>query len=50
MFSSSSAEVFLWKGVLKNMHQIYRRSAMLKCDFNKPAILLKSHFSMGILL
>ena len=41
----SSPEVFLWKDVLKNMHQIYWRTPMLKCDFNKAA-----HFSIGVLL
>ena len=39
----------LSRGVLKkrcseNMQQIYRRTPMTKCDFNKVAILLKSHF------
>ena len=45
------------KGVLRkrsseNMQQIYRRTPMLKCDFNKVAFatLLKSHFDMGVLL
>ena len=34
----------------ENMQQIYRRTPMLKCDFNKvTATLLKSHFSMGVL-
>ena len=42
------------KGVIrkrcsKNMHQIYRRTPMPKCDFNK-ATLLKSYFGMGVLL
>ena len=41
------------RGVLKrrcseNMQQIYRRAAMLKCNFNKVA--LKSHFGMGVVL
>ena len=42
------------RGVLKkrcseHMQQIYRRTAILKCDFNKIAAkLLKSHFSMGV--
>ena len=39
----------------ENMQQNYRRISMPKCDFNKVALhcfatLLKSHFSMGILL
>ena len=35
----------------ENMQQIYRRTPMLKCDFNKAAAtLLKSHFGMGVLL
>ena len=33
----------------ENMQQIYRRTPMLKCDFNKTT-LLKSHFSMFVLL
>ena len=32
---SSLSEVFLGKGVLKNMQQIYRRTPVLKCDFSK---------------
>ena len=32
---SSPPEVFLRKGVLDNMQEIYRRTPMLKCDFNK---------------
>ena len=32
----------------ENMQQIYRRTPMPKCDFNKVA--LKSHFGMGVLL
>ena len=47
------------RGVLRkrcsqNMHQIYKRTLMPKCDFNKVAFqlatLLKSHFGMGVLL
>ena len=42
-----------YRGVLKkrcseNMQQIYRRTLMLKCDFNKVA--MKSRFGMGGLL
>ena len=45
-------------GVLKkkcseNMQQIYRRTPMPKCDFNKVACfatLLKSHFGVAVLL
>ena len=32
---SSHLEMSFGKGVLKKMHQIYRRTAMPKCDFNK---------------
>ena len=46
-----------FRGVLKkryseNMQQIYRRTRMTKCDFNKvaKATLLKWHFGMGVLL
>ena len=40
-----------FRGVLKktyseNMHQIYRRTPMPKCDFNKVAL----HFGIGVLL
>ena len=47
------------RGVLRkrfpeNMQQIFRRTPMPKCDVNKVEILssalLKSHFSMGVLL
>ena len=47
----------LSRGVLRkmyseNMQKIYRRTNMLKCDFNKVAkqlsTLLKSHFDMGV--
>ena len=45
------------RGVLRkrcseNMQQIYRRTPMPKCDFNKVALatLLKSQFRMGVLL
>ena len=34
---SSPPEVFLAKGDQKNMQQIYRRTPMPKCDFNKFA-------------
>ena len=35
----------------ENMQQIYRRTPMPKCDFNKLLeTLLKSHFGMGVLL
>ena len=34
---SSPLEVFLGKSVLKTMQQIYRRTTMLKCNFNKVA-------------
>ena len=39
-FKSSRQEVFLRKGVLKNMQQIYRRTPIPKCDFNKVALQL----------
>ena len=33
----------------ENMQQIYRRTSIPKCDFNKVALnLLKSHFGMGV--
>ena len=45
------------RGVLRkrcseNLQQIYRRTPMPKCDFNKIAKQLysKSHFDMGVLL
>ena len=35
----------------ENIQQIYRRTSMPKCDFNKvAATLLKSHFRMSVLL
>ena len=36
---STPPKVFLWKGELKtkNMHKIYGKAPMLKCDFNKVA-------------
>ena len=35
----------------ENMQEIYRRTPMPKCDFNKvAATLLKSHFGMDVLL
>ena len=42
------------KGVIrkrcsKSMHQIYRRTPMPKCDFNKATLLI-SYFGMGVLL
>ena len=37
---SSPPAVFLGKGVLKNMQQIYRRTPMQKCDFSKVALQL----------
>ena len=44
----------LRKRCSQNMHQIYKRTPMPKCDFNKVAFqlanLLKSHFGMGVLL
>ena len=40
----------LEKRCSENMQQICRRVPMPKCDFNKVATLLKSHFGMGILL
>ena len=49
IFRSSHRGAFLGKG---NLLQIYRRTPMLKSDFNKvgKATLLKSHFRMGVLL
>ena len=42
----------LKKGCNENMQQIYWRTPMSNCDFNKVcfATLLKSHFGMDILL
>ena len=40
----------LGKRCSENMQQVYRRTPMPKCDFNKVVTLLKSHFGMGILL
>ena len=44
----------LRKRCSENTQQIYRRTPMPKCDFNKvaswKATLLKSHFGMGVLL
>ena len=37
---NSRAEVFLKKKCPENMQQIYRRTSMLKCDFNKVALQL----------
>ena len=39
----------LRKRCFENIQQIYRRTPMPKCDFNKVT-LLKSHFGMGVLL
>ena len=36
-FKSSHLGVFLVKSRSENMHQIYRRAPMPKCDFNKIA-------------
>ena len=33
-----------WKKCSENMQQIYRKTPMAKCDFDK------SHFGMGVLL
>ena len=54
-YSSSPPKVFLGKGVLRKIQQIYWRTAMSKCDFNKNALyfkatLLKSHFGVSVLL
>ena len=42
VYRSSTSEVFLGKGVLKseNMQQIYKRTPMPKCNFNKVALQL----------
>ena len=42
----------LQKRCSENMQQIYRRTAIPKCDFKKvaKATLFKSHFGMGVLL
>ena len=44
IFISPSGRV-LRKRCVENMQEIYRRTPMPKCDFNK-----KSHFGMGVLL
>ena len=36
-YKSSHPEAFLGKGVLRICRQIYRRTSMPKCDFNKVA-------------
>ena len=42
---NSHPKVFLGKGVSENMQQIYRRTSMPKCDFNKVAKQLNwNHF------
>ena len=38
VFRSSRPQVFLRKVVLKNTQQIYRRTPIPKCDFNKVAL------------
>ena len=47
-----SSRGVLRKRYFENMQQIYRGTPMPNCDFNKScfAILLKSHFGMGVLL
>ena len=40
MHKSSNADVFLGKGCSENVHQIYRRIAMPKSDFNKVVLQL----------
>ena len=43
-------EVFLQRGCSKTMQQIFRRTPMRKCDFNKVGKQLqKSYFHIGIL-
>ena len=37
IYRSSPPEVLLEKGVLKKLTEIYRKTPMLKCDFNKVA-------------
>ena len=43
-----SLRVVLRTRYSENMEQMYKRTPMPKCDFNKVA--LKSHFGMGVLL
>ena len=40
----------LSKSCSENMQQIYRRTSLPKCDFNKVAkqLFLKSHFGLGV--
>ena len=39
----------LRKKCSENMQQVYRRTSMPKCDFNRK-ISIQSHFGMGVLL
>ena len=48
-FQEQPSSGVLRKRFSENIQQIYRRTPMPKCDFNKVA-LLKSHFGMGVLL
>ena len=54
-FRKQPSRGVLRKRCSENMPQIYRRTPIPKCDFNKVALqrkatLLKSHFGIGILL
>ena len=49
MIRNSPPEVFR-KRWSENMQQVYRRTPMPKCHFNKVATLLKLHFDMVVLL
>ena len=40
----------LSKRFSENMQQIYRKTPMSKCVFNRVAPLLKSYFGVGVLL
>ena len=48
-FRSSRSEVFFSKRCSENMQQIYRRTPITKCDFNKAALQLYwNHTSTGV--
>ena len=54
-FQSFTIQKQLFRGALRkrcseNMQQIHKRTLMPKCDFNKVATLLKSHFGIDVLL
>ena len=47
-FRSRRPEMLLWRNIMKNMKQIYRKTPTLKCDVNKVALQLYwNHFWHG---